>query len=785
MSIGAVFFRPLMVCVCLVSGFAFSASMGLHAADVPKLVAAPAVKATEKTPDPVKPAAAAVSVAPVSRAMVKHQPDLTGFNADVAPFFRKHCVSCHGAEKPEGDLSLHKLDADIASGRDAKTWEKVLEQLSSGEMPPEDKPRPDAKSSVLVIKWIRAELTKSGRAMPALSQMALPSHGNRVPHDQLFGKPAGAVVPPPSRVWRLSPSSYDAFVKEVVPKDAPGTISQPFSLIPGKGIKDYAAAYTIDEPGVMTLLRNAEEIVLSQTAFVVKDGKVHSTSKRGGAFMQVMDERNPPTDEQIRQVIAEEFRQVMRRGPSTDELQRFVELMKNNVETGGQVAGARATLTAIVLMPEAMFRMELGEGPVDAQGRRALAPRELATALSYALGDHRNDGLLQAADKGELATREQAAALVLQLLNDPKAKTTRIHRFFREYFGYGDALEVFKDPPPTDNPKVGNGKHAHPAIKNWEPGILVSDTDRLVGHIVNLDKNVLHELLTTSKSFASYKFDEETKKASPTSSHDRWMYMVYNLPVDWRFVEQQPFELPAGQRFGILTQPSWLAAHSGNFDNDAIRRGKWIREKLLGGTIPDLPIGVQAVLPDHKDKTLRERMSVTRAEACWKCHQRMDDLGLPFEQFDHYGRWRATEKVHDAEAMAKNVDEKGKPKGVVWRDAPLVTTGGIEHVGDSSLEGPAGDPIALIKKLAGSPRVEQVFVRHAFRFFLGRNETVDDARTLQGAHKIYSDSGGSFKALVVSLLTSDSFIYRSDSSPGGLPAKGAPAHGPQDSRKLN
>ena len=57
--------------------------------------------------------------------------------------------------------------------------------------------------------------------------------------------------------------------------------------------------------------------------------------------------------------------------------------------------------------------------------------------------------------------------------------------------------------------------------------------------------------------------------------------------------------------------------------------------------------------------------------------------------------------------------------------------------------------------------MRQVFVRHAFRYYLGRNETLADAKTLQDADRAYVASGGSFKALVVALLTSDSFLYRS------------------------
>jgi len=85
--------------------------------------------------------------------------------------------------------------------------------------------------------------------------------------------------------------------------------------------------------------------------------------------------------------------------------------------------------------------------------------------------------------------------------------------------------------------------------------------------------------------------------------------------------------------------------------------------------------------------------------------------------------------------------------------------------------------IGMIKKLSESERVEQVFVRHAFRFWMGRNQTLNDRPVLIAAHKVYRDSGGSMKALLVSLLTSDAFLYREvslDADAKGSPRKQHP-----------
>jgi hypothetical protein len=94
------------------------------------------------------------------------------------------------------------------------------------------------------------------------------------------------------------------------------------------------------------------------------------------------------------------------------------------------------------------------------------------------------------------------------------------------------------------------------------------------------------------------------------------------------------------------------------------------------------------------------------------------------------------------------------------KSLPLDTTGKITGSDDAKLDGAVADPRELVQRLAKSERVRQVFVRHAFRFFMGRNESLSDAFALQEADRAYVASGGSFKALVISLLTSDPFLYR-------------------------
>lgn len=662
----------------------------------------------------------------------------------AAKFINQHCVSCHNDRKHEADVRLNDL-SDTAENSVTR-WLAVRDQLRDGLMPPEKQPRPDPTEVRQLIAWISAKTPNDERR--------LPNHGNLVPHELLFGRsPGNELAASPSRLWRLSPQGYFGFVRDVHRGRQDGIV-QPFTLTPERGIKDFSGLYTVDESSTEILLRNAEAIVNGQTAHEIVDGKVRGKNDTVGEFVKLMDPKIEPSQVQIMAAVQQQFRMAVGRKPSEAEIEPYWKLYEKCAADGDRPAALKTVLSAVLLRGDAMHRFEMGSG--RSGQRRRLEPAEIARAISVALCDRREALIQQAAETGKLSSQEEVAAQVRRILSDSKIEKPGLLRFFREFFEYHRAVDVFKDKPERF-------KH--------DARILVSDTDRLVRHIVLADNDVFRELLTTPLSFANYgtkqnkqtRMDDAVRAVQPDAPNKQRSYeihapeFVYGLS-EWP--EKQPTEMPAETRMGILMQPSWLVAFSTNFDNDPVRRGRWVRERLLGGTVPDLPIGVAAQVPDDKHRTFRDRLTVTRDARCWKCHRRMDDLGLPFENFDHYGRFRTTETVLDIEATVKNIDKNGKPLGPVTREVPLITTGIVADSGDINLEGPVDNPRALLSKLAASDRVRQVFIRHVFRYFLGRNETPADAATLQAADAAYTASGGSFQALVVSLLSSDTFLYR-------------------------
>ncbi|QDU92270.1 DUF1588 domain-containing protein [Lignipirellula cremea] len=708
-------------------------------------------------------------------------PEQTGKNARstadekfVYSFLNSHCADCHDGGEKEGDFELARLVRDDVAGRVA--FASIFERLRAGDMPPPSEPRPPADDAAQVIRWIQTKLDSPLPEPPAYYAVKeKPIDGNRLPNAILFGGPRGPSVPPLPRLWRLSPSAYTKWTSEFN-ANANG-LQQPFGVIQESGFKDFSALYSPDEGASGLLLTNAELIVAGQTRshqlVNVNDNpaaaketlwpnesraktataaeqtqlKAGLRVRQGnGLFAPLLHPQVKANREELERALRQQYQTAVARPPSDKELESLLALYNDIAADGDCSIAGKTILMGPLMTPEAILRFEIGLGPEVRPGVRSLSPRETALAISLSLSTNRDPGLLAAAVEGKLTTREEVAESVRRILDDPRITKPLVMGFFREYFDYYRAPEVFKDPLPDYLQRRGIG---------YNPRGSVADTDVLVLSILSRDKDVLKELLTTPESYATHELFGPVGTLDGLRSGESLFRSFGPLAMEHR----RP---PQVGRIGLLMQPSWHVAWSTNFHNDIVRRGRWVREHLLGGRVPDLPINAAAMIPDDPHRTLRQRQMVTRAAECWKCHNKMDELGLPFEDLDHYARPRRGEEVLDLEAMEQTKDKHEK----IYREAPLDTTGTIAYSGDPALDGPVRDAPEMLRRLAESDRVRQIFIRHVFRYFLGRNETPGDAVSLQEAETAYLEDGGSFKALLVSLLSSESFLYRT------VPTKG-------------
>lgn len=711
----------------------------------------------------------------------------------------KHCTDCHSDDSREGDVRLDNL-LELKGGGRVELLARIEEQVYLGQMPPEDNSESGRLERDDLLGLVTSAFNSLGTVSGFREKLKTPSYGNHVSHQKLFSGEVTAKSFSPRRLWRTSPHVFEN-VKSQYGGEL-RSLRQPFIVDDKQGIKEYASLLFADSAVVNVLLTNAgasaDRLIATQTV-----------------FKKIAESGQEVTDGALQDAIEQHFNRVVYRPSSDAELQRYIDLFRKSAEDAGNLEALRVVLMAIMLHHESVYRVELGLGEVEPDGRRMLAPAELAFAIAFAITDKRPDqDLLQAARSGRLATRHDVRSQVRRILDDHTIDKPRLLRFFQEFFGYAHAHKIFKDA------KRSGGFSYYG--ENY-PEMYERDADFFVMNILEDDKDVFRKLLTSDEyyilnrqtfrntvydfylknqaaldkgdfpekkqqelltrldlrdwselntKYHLHKFNrgfngsvqairqivKEIKEWKNTTNDEILLHsmqplyrkypMVYDLSDEEQdFLLPQPYKRP--NRAGILTHPAWLIAHSLNDSTDPIRRGKWIRERLLAGSVPDLPITVDATVPEDHNKTLRERLAITEQDECWRCHKKMNPLGYVFEIYDDFGRFRTEE----------NLDKLPKVKGQFPRK-PIDAKTRLVATGDDFLNSEYENALELIDKLADSDLVRQSIIRHVFRYFMGRNEMLSDSQTLMAADQAYLESGGSFNSLLISLLTSDSFLYR-------------------------
>ena len=740
----------------------------------------------------------------------------------VRSFLEAHCIDCHGKKDPEGKVSLSSLSVESKAPRDIETWKKVYEQLDHGQMPPPDEKQPPSADRQFAVASIKANLKAAGVKFDELKEL-LPSRGNWVDHNAIFSGKAVGEAGTPSRVWRLSSESYRQFFARLDERYALEIFSRgpefkpPWNLTRKWDFTDYSSLHRIRGAEYEHHLGNCTTL---GRKIVGKINRLPSLKNLATA----LNAGKAATPGQLEAAVVETFNELLRLPLDPATLKAKSENLGKLLESLDAPLAGEQLLLSVLSHPEVLYRIERPNGDAK-RGPMAprhtaraisftLTDREPDALLWQAAMDGKLATREEVRQQVERILTDPAVPKprLLGFFQEYFGYTTapdiaKCTATVNEYqlshnggceFQNGYASRFVRDTDRLVEWVLESDKEVlrtllttrksfwsgyGPAYYHKRLPAIYADTKRdMTAKAAKEGKPVDETKLEEEKLRKRDEFLRGLFQGGAEVGMQRDIYGLQRLESEkhWAFVRQpvlyskprtpspdmndwlagKPYDVHPEERIGILTQASWLVSMSSNFDNHAIHRGRWIRERLLGGRILEVPITVNAMLPNEPHHGLRDRMRVTREEYCWKCHKTVDPLGLPFEQFDHFGRYRTAEIVVDKEitdrARAKNV-LSGRTMTTISFD----TTGAITDSGDPKLDGPVKGPFDLIEKLAQSERVEQVFVRHVFRYFVGRNETLADGPTLVAAHKAYRDSNGSFKALLVSLLSSEPFLIRS------------------------
>ena len=72
--------------------------------------------------------------------------------------FSQHCEKCHSGAKAKGEFKIEDLTQDFTDKKNREQWLTVLDQITSGEMPPKKKPRPPEADVKSAADWITAHV---------------------------------------------------------------------------------------------------------------------------------------------------------------------------------------------------------------------------------------------------------------------------------------------------------------------------------------------------------------------------------------------------------------------------------------------------------------------------------------------------------------------------------------------------------------------------------------------------------------------------------------------------
>jgi hypothetical protein len=396
-----------------------------------------------------------------------------------------------------------------------------------------------------------------------------------------------------------------------------------------------------------------------------------------------------------------------RRPLAETEITRYLALFAPAVTGGSFDQGMQLAIAAMLASPNFLYRSEAGEKAAD--GSYKLTGYEVATALSYFLWSTTpDDQLLDAARTGALDRPEGVQAQAQRLLADKRSRPA-VNNFFGEWLG-------------TSGFKFTNKDTAiYPAFTDAVRKGMIAEADAFVSAVVFDGNGTFKDLFT-----ADYVFANDA------------LSTFYGLPP---LTGPDLRRVPAGDaRGGLLTLGALLGTHAHPNESSPVRRGVFVRQRLLCQSLPPPPQNLNIMPPGLDARlTTRERFGKHSSDpACSSCHQYIDAVGFGFERYDGVGAYRSQEG-------GRPIDDSGQLRS-------------IEMLGADS-NTPFGGPRQLGALLAASPNAQACLPRQLFRYVRG-GENSADACAIKKLQAAFS-GGETLRQLLVETVKQKSFLTRS------------------------
>jgi hypothetical protein len=371
----------------------------------------------------------------------------------------------------------------------------------------------------------------------------------------------------------------------------------------------------------------------------------------------------PPAEQEAvaHAILSKIARRAYRRPVEPEDLTLPMQLYRESSQARGFAGGLEAGMSAILVNPHFLLRIESSPQDDNAIGLRRAADKELAvergsspveteqksglesqltgitsTAANLTTAELMTRGLIPLTDL-ELASRlsfflwssipdEELLSIAERgRLHEPEVLTEQVNRMLRD---------VRSDSLVTNFASqwlyLRNLASLSPDLRlypDFDDNLRIAmrqETEMLLREVIQQDKSVLHWI-----------------RNDHTYVNER-LALHYEIPGILGSTMQRIEKSGSHQRGGLLRHGSILAVTSYATRTAPTIRGNWILENILG-TPPPPPPNVPALREksESQPSSTRERLAMHRENpACAACHDLMDPVGFAMENYDALGRWR-------------------------------------------------------------------------------------------------------------------------------------------------
>ena len=369
-------------------------------------------------------------------------------------------------------------------------------------------------------------------------------------------------------------------------------------------------------------------------------------------------------------------------------------------------AGIGKALSAVLINPEFLFRVESEPKNTPAGGVYRISDLELASRLSFFLWSSiPDDELMAAAMAGKLSRPEELEKQTRRMLAD-----RRSFNLATNFAGQWLRLRNLEAVSPNVSLYPDFDDNLRQAFRQ--------ETELFFDSVLREDRSVL-DLINADYTFLNERLARHYRIADVYGSRFRRVTLT-----------------PESKRGGLLRQGSVLAVTSFATRTSPVIRGVWVLGSIFGAPppppLPNVPSldesTVSASLP------MRQRLAAHRNNAvCASCHRTIDPVGFSLESFDAIGQWREYE----------------------GNDVPIDASGALPGAGE--FRGVAGLEHALLSRpeLFAGTLTEKLLT-----FALGRGIEYYDAPAVRKIVRDAENDRYRFSSLILGIVKSTPFQMR-------------------------